>query len=181
MIDPELWNFQFEIEVSTRYHEWRRGTLEARLLFARGATFVGAIIALITAFNPLDWAPHWVAGVIASSAIVIACINLWELVFRLSEKTLAHIELYRRFMKLQEEIAKAGDKWKDHLAEWRAEAAAIRSDEPPTMWAVYAECWNQTMDRYQLEQKGYYRPVQWWQHLLRNEVQFSPQSFPAPT
>jgi hypothetical protein len=178
MMDTELWNFKFEIEVSTLYHDWRRGTLEARQMFARGATFVGAIFTLVTSLAPLQ-ASHLVTAMIVGGVIFIACINLWEMVFRLSEKTLTHIELYRRFMEIQRKIAKAGDNWMDHLPEWKAETAAIRSDEPPTMWAVYAECWNQTVDRHRLERKGDYRPVRWWQHFLRNEIQFSPQDFPA--
>jgi hypothetical protein len=168
-----------EIEVSARYHEWRRATLETELLFARSATFVGAIFTLITAFNPLDWAPHSVTAAIALGTSLIGVVNLWELVFKLSERTLAHIELYKRFMGLQEKIARAGDNWRSMLPGWQADAAAIRVDEQPTMWVVYAECWNQSIDRLRLEKTGYYRPVKWWQHLLRNILKFSPQSFPA--
>jgi hypothetical protein len=179
MIDPELWNFKFEIEVSARYHDWRRATLRSLQTFARGATFVGAIFALITAFNPFDWAPHSVTTAVALGTTLVAVVNLWELVFGLSGKTLAHIELYRRFMQLQEKIARAGDDWRSHLPGWQADATAIRTDEPPTMWAVYAECWNQGIDRLSLEKPGYYRKVGLWQHLLKNMWQFSPQNFPA--
>jgi hypothetical protein len=179
MMEPELWNFKFEIEVSARYHDWRRATLASLQLLARGATFAGAIFTLITAFNPFDWAPHSVTVAIASGTTLIAIVNLGELVFGLNEKTLSHIELYKRFMGLQEKIARAGDNWSSHLAGWQADAAAIRADEPPTMWAIYAECWNQTMDRLSLQKPGYYRKVGFWSHLLRNVWQFSPQNFPA--
>jgi hypothetical protein len=179
MTDPKLWNFQFGVEVSTRYHDWRRGTLEARVRFARLATLAGAILTLLTAFNPLSWAPHSVEWTVAGLAAVIAGINLWELVSNLGEAARTHTELYRRFMELQEQIAKHRDSWEAHLADWEAEAVTIRRDEPPTMWAVYAEAWNQTLDHYQLERKGYYRPVSFWQHMFKNVIQFRPQDFPA--
>jgi hypothetical protein len=177
--DLSFWNFKFGVEVSTLYHDWRRGTLEAAVRFARGATFLGAIFTLLTALNPFDWAPHFVIWSITAWTIAIACINLWELVSHLNETALKHTDLYRRFMSLQEEMARERLSWKELLPEWEAEAVAIRSDEPAVMWAVYAECWNQVMDRYQLEKKGYYRPVQLWQHALRNLFQFSPRNFPA--
>jgi hypothetical protein len=179
MIDPVFWNFKFETEVSALYHDWRRATLGTLQTFARGATFVGAIFALITAFNPFDWAPHYVTVAVASGTTLVAIVNLWELVFGLSERTLTHIELYRRFMELQEKIARGEANWRNELAGWRADAASIRINEPPTMWAIYAECWNQIMDRLTLEKPGYYRKVGWWPHLLRNIWQFSPQNFPA--
>jgi hypothetical protein len=179
MIDLELWNFKFEIEVSARYHDWRRATLGSMQTLARAATFVGAIVALITAFNPFDWAPHYVTVAVATGTALVAIVNLAELVFGLSEKTLKHIELYRRFMQLQEKIARAGANWPSDLPKWQADAIAIRIDEPPTMWAVYAECWNQTMDRLSLDRPSHYRKVEWWQRLLGNTLQFSPQNFPA--
>jgi hypothetical protein len=178
-MDETLWKFRFGVEVSTLYHDWRRAHLVALVRVARAATFAGAIITLLTALNPLDWAPHSVALVVGVTAVAIACINLWELVFHLNEIALQHTELYRRFMKLQETIAREQGLWKERLPQWEAEAAAIRSDEPPTMWAVYAEGWNQSIDRYQLDKKGYYRPVRLWQHWLRHVLHFNPQDFPA--
>ena len=134
MDDPTLWNFKFGVEVSTLYHDWRRGTLEAAVRFARGATFLGAIFTLLTAINPLNWAPHFVLWCITAGTIAIACINLWELVFHLNENALKHTELYRRFMKLEEKMAKERDAWKERLADWQAEGIAIRSGAIAESW-----------------------------------------------
>ena len=40
------------------------------------------------------------------------------------------------------------DRADELLNDWQADAALIRKGEPPTMWAVYAMCWNQVMDRH---------------------------------
>jgi hypothetical protein len=146
--------------------------------FARTATLIGAGITLLTAFS-IDRAPHFLAWIVGGVAVIIALINLWELNSHLGETALKHTELYRRFMAVQEKMAKEPDVWKERLPDWESEVIKIRADEPPIMWAVYAEAWNQVIDRNVLQKKGYYRPVRWWQHQLRNVIQFNPQAFPA--
>jgi hypothetical protein len=153
--------------------------LESRKRFARGATFVGAIFALVTVFNPLDWAPHIVQWGAAALILGIAIVNLWELISDFDGKTRLHHELYKGFMLLQEEMARGDSAWENLLAEWEAKAIAIRAGEPPTMWAVYAMCWNQVAERHQAERKGYYRQVGLLEYWLANIVQFRPQDFPA--
>lgn len=179
MDERDFWRLKFGIEVSTRYHDWRRATFETSARFVKVVTLVGAIFTLLTAFNPLDWASLTVAKTIGFCSVIIACINLVDLIWDFNGMALRHTELYRRFKELQEKIARGGADWKAHHAEWEADAQAVRRDEPPTMWAVYAMCWNQTLDRHQAEQKGYLRPVSRWQHELRNVRQYRPQDFPA--
>jgi len=177
--EPKNWELKFGVEVSTRYHDWRRATLTSQIRAAKAATFVGAILTLVTAFNPLNWAPDSVRVLLVLSAVAIAVINLWELVAGLNETALKHTELYRRFAGLQEKIASIADPMPEQLSAWAAEAAAIRKDEPPTMWAVYAMCWNQTVERY--HGKGaapHLRRVGMPAYLLRNLMQFRPQDFP---
>jgi hypothetical protein len=42
-MDPNFWELKFGVEVSTRYHDWHRGTILEAIRFAKGVTFVGAI------------------------------------------------------------------------------------------------------------------------------------------
>jgi hypothetical protein len=179
MDEIKFWNFKIGLEVSARYHDWRRATFESYLSYARLATFVGALITLLTALNPLSWAPTLVVPIIAVTSVIVAVVNLIELSFGLAKSALDHTDLYRRFAALQAKVARGQQDWERLLPEWEAEAAEIRRDEPPTFWAVYAKCWNQSIDRHQLERKGYYRPVSLWQRLLGNFKHFSPQDFPA--
>jgi hypothetical protein len=178
-MDDALWEFRFGLEVSTLYHDWRRAKMEALIRIARSATFIGAVVTLLTVLV-IDHAPYVVAVIIVSASVIIAIINLWELVSHLGEKALKHTELYRAFMAVQEKMAKHTDDWKQHLPEWEAEVIKIRTDEPPIMWAVYAEAWNQIVDRHALQRKGYYRQVSPVQHFLRNVCAFAPQNFPSP-
>lgn len=176
--DEQLWRLKFAVEVSTRYHDWRRGTFEGTVRFVKLVTLVGAVFSLLTAFNPLDFSSPTVTKSIAITSIIIACVNLVDLVWDFGGLALKHTELYRRFKELQEKIVR-GSNGQSHIAEWEGNSQLIRRDEPPTMWAVYAMCWNQTISRHQVEQKGYLRPVSFFQSVFRNVLQFRPQDFPV--
>jgi hypothetical protein len=181
-METDLWDAKFGIEVSARYHDWRRGTVLSRVRFAKACTFVGAIVTLLISINPESWAPGPVLRVIGVLAAIIAIIGLWDLVARMDEAYLQHTDLYRRFAMLQAKMAKAKESAGELLPDWEAEAALIRKDEPPTMWAVYAACWNQTVERYHgKDGEVYLRKVGWVRNLLRNELQFRPQDFPLAT
>jgi hypothetical protein len=179
MDERDFWELKFSVEVSTRYHDWRRSTMMTMIRLVKGVTFFSAIFTLVTAFDPFHWgsAAVWV---VACFSAVIAGVNLLELVADFDGKALLHETLYKSFKRLQERIARDSADWMAHLPEWEADAQAIRVDEPPTWWAVYAMCWNQTIERYyQTEMKRYMRPVAYWQLLLRNIVHFRPRDFPA--
>jgi hypothetical protein len=177
----EFWDFKFGVEVSTLYHDWRRGTMEAAQRFSRFVTIIGIIVTLATSFNPLGWAPHSLEWMIAGILFAIACVNVAELAFNYNQRAREHWELYRRFSELQVRMGKSATNTNENLSDWQAEAAAIRRDEPPTMWAVYAMCWNQRAEFYQLDRdhKEYFRKIRWFPYyLLRNVMQFRPKDFP---
>lgn len=179
MRDREFWELKFSVEVSTRYHDWRRTTFEGWARIIKVVTLIGAVFTLLTAFNPLQWETTSVQAAIAASAVVIACMNLVDLIWDFNGMALRHTELYRRFKELQEKIARQSSDHADHLDEWNGDAQAIRRDEPPTYWAIYAMCWNQTLARYQTGEKGYLRPVGLLQKVFKNVFYFRPQDFPA--
>lgn len=175
----EFWKLKFGVEVSARYHEWRHGTMVAAQRFARTVTLIGAVATLLTALNPVGLASHTVERAVIVLSVIVACINLWELVSHLDEHALLHKELYRRFMALQSEMARLADQSEAHIRQWEGEVAIIRADEPPTMWAVYAMCWNQTAGRhYEAELPSHMRKVGPIFYFLRNIVQFRPDDFP---
>jgi hypothetical protein len=136
---------------------------------------VGAAIGLVTAFS----APETLAHLIAAVSAIIALVSLFDLVMNLGESAYKHEELYKRFKQLQAEIDRHGfNAQEKQLAEWQAQAQLIRVDEPPTLWAVYAKCWNQVIERHGTERRGYYRRVAWWQSLVGGVIAFNPQDFP---
>jgi hypothetical protein len=177
--DRELWNLKFGVEVSSLYHDWRRGTMEAAQRFSRFATIVGIIITLATAFNPLGWAPHVFEWTIAGILFLVACINIAELTYRFNERASEHLELYRRFSDLLIRMSRPQNESNERLSDWEAAAASIRRDEPPTMWAIYALAWNQVVE-FSGAPQTYRRKLGWLQYLFRNLIQFRPKDFPLP-
>jgi uncharacterized protein DUF4231 len=180
-IDRDLWNLRFGVEVSALYHDWRRGTMEAAQRFSRFATLVGIVITLATAFNPLGWAPHVFEWTIAGILFFVACVNIAELTFRFNERAREHYGLYRRFSELLTRMTMPSTETNQRLSDWQAEAAAIREDEPPTMWAIYAMCWNQKAEYYRRgrEFKEHFWEIGLMPYLLRHLFQFRPKDFPA--
>jgi outer membrane murein-binding lipoprotein Lpp len=139
-------------------------------------TLGGAVISLITAYqHPSDTAQN----IIAAASIAIAVVSLADLVLSFSASAEKHEALYRRFKQLQADVERLGsDVSEKQIAESTAAAQAIRVDEPPTLWAVYAKCWNEVIEHHSAERAGYYRHVAWWRSLVGWLISFNPQDFP---
>ncbi len=71
MDERDFWELKFSVEVSTRYHDWRRATMMTMIRLVKGVTFFSAIFTLVTAFDPFRWgsAAVWV---VACFSVVIA-------------------------------------------------------------------------------------------------------------
>lgn len=179
MRDQEFWELRFSVEVSALYHNRRRSTLWTVVRVTRMITLGGAIIALLTAFNPLSfnsWLTLLIVGIVS---VLIAIASLLDLVENFSGRAQIHEELYKRFKELQARIERSSNEPEKNLPELRAEAQAIRVDEPPVLWVIYARCWNQAIEHHQAERAGYYRKISWWRGLLGGLIQFDPRNFPA--
>ena len=181
MDNLELWNLRWSVETSARYHDWRRSRLWAIVQVTRMITLGGAVVVLVTALNPALLGTGLVSIIVALASILIAFVSLLDLVLNFSGSAQRHEELYRRFKELQADIERFGFESEKHIAEWEAKAQTIRIDEPPTLWAVYARSWNQTIERHSAERRGFYRKIAWWQQLLSGFVHFNPQDFPPVT
>lgn len=179
MREQEFWELKFSVEVSTLYHNRRRGTLSTVVRLIRMITLASAVIALITAFNPLSFSSSAATNIVAVFSILIAAVSLLDLVENYSGRAERHEELYRQFKELQAQIERYSSEPEKHISELKAQAQAIRVDEPPTLWAIYARCWNQAIEHHAAERPGYYRKISWWRGLLGNLIQFDPQDFPA--
>jgi hypothetical protein len=175
-MDDALWNLIFSVEVSTLYHDWRRAHLWQVVQWVKGVTLFGAIATLITAL--LHWGDT-ASLVIAAISIIIAIVSLADLVYRFSESAQLHEDLFKKFKLLQARIEGAGREVSgNQIAEWQGEAQLIRADEPPTLWAIYSQCWNQVIERHRLERSGYYRKVGFVKKLVGGVIAFNPQDFP---
>jgi hypothetical protein len=178
-MNGEFWELRFSVEVSALYHNRRRGTLWTIVRSIRMITFASAVISLVTAFNPLNFNSWTAAIIVAVVSILIGVVSLLDLVENYSGRAQRHEELYKRFKELQARIEQYSGKPEEYLPALRAQAQAIRVDEPPVLWAIYSRCWNQAIEHHQAERRGYYRKISWWRGLLGGFVQFDPRDFPA--
>lgn len=172
--DTEFENEKFFIEVSTRYHDYRRATLGQYVTLVRLISLVGSIGALL-AVSTLAQSSEKMVNYVAFASILIAIVNLLDLVFQVDSNARLHTSLYQRFKALQEEMARNQGQWRNLLPEWQAKAQLIRIDEPPTYWAVYARAWNQTAEKY--GKFGDRHPIKLYQRILQDFVQFRPDGF----
>ena len=167
---------RFEIEVSTRYHDYRRAALEFRVTVIRLVSLVGSVLALLSVSNWVE-SRELTIQFVTWISIVVGLFNLVDLVFHFDSSARTHTGLYQRFKALQGGIARDQKNWERLIPEWEADAQAIRIDEPGTFWATYALAWNQTAEKYQKE--DHKRPLAKWQRWMRDWVRFTPDRFRA--
>lgn len=170
--EQRLWQLQFGVEVSTRYHDWRRSRIGGYVTVVRAVALAGAIISLLAVHT----AGAGVYVIVTGASITIAAVTLVDLVFKFDDLARSHTDLYQRFKRLQADIALGEEHWRERIFEWEAQAQDIRSDEPPVFWAIYAMCWNQTAERNGIS--GHSRKVPWLFALLSGVLRFQPKQFP---
>lgn len=180
MNDEMFQDLKFQIEVSTRYHEWRRATLLKYVTYVKFLSIIGAFLAFAFIWGAPANFTLWIITINTNLAVsvlsaLIAFVNILDLVFDFNGDATVHADLYKKFKMLQERIARNQSARKEHMAEWEADAQLIRLDELPIKWAVYALCWNQTAKRFGFGQLRKVGPIR---KLLRNVRAYSAQDFP---
>jgi hypothetical protein len=178
-MDTDYWELKFSVEVSAMYHDWRRGSLWFFVQFVKAVTLAGVIATLLTAFIATELNTT-TTGIIAGVSAAIGIVTLMDLIWNFSARAQLHDQLYQRFKALQAELERLSrntESW----PELSAKAQAIRVDEPPTLWAIYAQCWNQAIEHHAAEHRGYYRKIAGWRRALGSMLRFGPQDFPAVT
>jgi hypothetical protein len=171
-----LWELDFATEVSTRYHDWRRSGLGLVVNTVRAVALGGAIISLIAIFVKSQYS----LTVVAYASAAIAIVTLIDLVFQFDSLARKHSELYRRFKELQVRIARERAEALTRISEWEALAQEIRMDEPPVLWAIYAQCWNQTVGKYH-NNREHMRKIGAFRYILGGIYPFAPKDFPFET
>jgi uncharacterized membrane protein len=165
---------KFEIDVSTRYHEYRRAWLESIVTIIRLVSLLGSIVALLALSNWVESRDAAITTVVIATAF-IGIVNLVDLVFHVDASARDHTTLYQRFKALQAKMTRHQIDWESAGPEVDAEAQEIRIDEPPTYYATYARAWNQTLEKYNESQHK--RPLSWWQSVVGNLIRFRPDKF----
>jgi hypothetical protein len=167
---------KFELEVSARYFDYRRSSLGVRVTIVRLISLLGSILSLL-AISYFIESKEKMATVVLWISVFIGLANLVDLVFQFDADARASTSFFQRYKALLGEMARHQSEWGSRHAEWEAETQAIRSEEPPTYWALYAIAWNQTLEKHDLSSSK--RPLRWWQHLSANWFHFRPDQFKA--
>jgi hypothetical protein len=166
--------FKFELEVSARYFDYRRASLGFRVTCVRLISLLGSILSLLAVSYFVESVDKMALAVLWLSALV-GIANLIDLVFQFDANARASTSFFQRYKALLGEMAQHQVEWDSRHAEWEAEVQAIRSDEPPTYWALYAIAWNQTLEKYDVRSSA--RPLTWWQRISANWFHFRPDQF----
>ena len=173
--EADFANFNFETEVSARYHDYRRGTLERYVSLIRLTSLLGSIVAFIAVSIFVEGDARNTL-IIELATILIGTVNLFDLVFGVDARARRHEQLYQRFKELQIKMLRKQTEWAKYLPEWQIEAKGIHVDEPATYWAVYNSAWNQMIERYRLDESNK-RVVSRWQKLTKNIRHYNPEDF----
>lgn len=179
-IEERLWDLEFQIEVSTRYRDWRRAFIGAVNRWVKALSIADALLAFVAL---IDWGAGAVGAFVHAygvpiAAAVVAVVNIFGLAFGFDSLEREHTELYRRFREMQERIARDRARPGEMIDAWLGDVMAIRHDEPPTYWALYAMSWNQSIERHAISRPDHMRAVGFWSQLCSNIVKFGPAGFP---
>lgn len=126
VVEQENPNIAFQVEVSARYHDFRRATLGICVNIIRLVSLCGSIITFLAVSSLVKSSPIWLL-IAALASIAIGVVNLFDLVFGIDSAARIHTSLYQRFKALQAEIARNQWQWETLSPEWEAKAQSIRN------------------------------------------------------
>jgi hypothetical protein len=170
-------NLSFDVEVSTWYHEFRRGLFTALVTIVRLVSLLGSVAALLAISSWVEASPTRI-WIITIASVAVGIVNLFDLVFQFDTQARDHTSLYQRFKSLQAKMARGKREWEQYIDSWAAEAQSIRVDEPPTYWALFNMARNQALEKHGVS-AGNARRVSRRQRLLGYFKHYRPEDFVA--
>ncbi|NBC32480.1 MAG: hypothetical protein GVY13_07365 [Alphaproteobacteria bacterium] len=169
MTDPkdEQYGLDFSIEKSMRYLQRRRDFFDRmHKLF----------LLLIILSGTASFASFFGSG--AAWGLVTALLAATDLVFGLSDRARDHEFLRRRFAQLAGRLRATSDPTEADIHEWTRERIEIETDEPPTMWALEASCYNEVVHAWGRETDWGVVPLRWHHRLFMDVWPFAKAEFP---
>ncbi|MGE0487357.1 MAG: hypothetical protein AB7Q81_24600 [Gammaproteobacteria bacterium] len=138
-LDDRLYELDFAIQRSIRYHSRRRAFFDrcSSLGDALAVVFSSATVASLLNQTATDLAP-WFAAVVT----VVAALNL---VVGSARMARTHHDLARRFIALEAEIAVVVEPDEANYRRWVAARLAIEAEEPPVLRVLDTICHNDVL------------------------------------
>lgn len=156
----------FQVRISRRYHNKRRGFLEA---VNRSASALAIIVgsAAATAIFAGVFSP-----ILVMLAFISAVLSSLDLAFGVGAKAALHSELWRRFTNLEQQML--GGNYNAIIA-FRQERLSIESDEPAELRVLTNLCYNEQCVSEGMEQRDQVH-IKWYQRLFANVFDVRPDS-----
>ena len=132
-MDTRTRDLTFTVKKSIRYHDYRRGFYRAAVSWIHFLGIVAGSAALATLTKDLAWRSVFPA--------VFTVVSAAGLVARVGEKQALHTDLYKRWVRLEQEYLK-GVMTLDQL---EIASLEIEIDEPPLYKALNRHCHNEVL------------------------------------
>ncbi len=157
-LQPRRRELLFATRKSVRYHDYRRRH------YLRGQSLIhfSGLILGSAAFAGIASGAVWSRWLPLAFAVLSAI----GLVFRLGEKAALHIDLYKRFVRLEKRFLEVSDWTREDLDRLECEMLSIEADEPSIYSALNRQCHNEV-----LRSEGsyeYLQPLRWHHRFLKN-------------
>jgi hypothetical protein len=169
-----LWNLRhrtlYDVELSALYHRKRERFFGFLDRTTKAVAIIGGSAAFAAVGGPdaLKWAGLAVAGT-----------STLALVFGFAERARDNAELAQRFLTLQADIVRAGERdfTEDQIRDWSAQRLLIETAEPPALGALVIECQNELAS----VRDGQRYRIPWFARLLRHFKDYHGHPMPHPS
>ncbi len=132
-IHEQLWNIDFGVSKSLRYHAYRRSFWEAWAYASKLLTIISGTAVLVTLVGDKT-----TAATILS--IIVAITSAADVVFGFDTKSRRHDSLYRMFSALAQKIADLHEPTPGDIAGLRRQRLEIEMEEPGTIDLLERRC-----------------------------------------
>ena len=132
IMDEELDGLLFGIEKSMPYHQRQRS------FFERCHRVVMFLIIVSGSAMFVQLGP-------TAAALAGAVLAALDLAIGFGTRARDHQVLFGRFADLNRRIRRSGETAAERLMEWRDDRLMIESEEPATLWALEADCYNEVV------------------------------------
>lgn len=169
VIKDRLFEEEFTVHKSLRYHAKRRSFFDALHRTAQAVTAISASAAFA---DIISTSPGWIATV---GAFVLAVSSAADLVVGFSSRARQHDGLYQQFSDLAEEISMLDQVTSEAAREFKAKRLRIEKDETSSIDAINVLCHNEECEARGLEGKA---RVGFFKRVFANFFTFPPNQFP---
>ncbi|MGH7054194.1 MAG: hypothetical protein ACREFA_10305, partial [Stellaceae bacterium] len=157
--ERSLWDLDFSIKKSIRYHARRRASFER---LDNAANVIVAIFGA-SAFAALMGDPAALASKILTA--MVTAMALADVILAFGSRARTYADLYRKFSDLAIEISQIPQPTSLEISRLRAKRLILEADEPHIIDALERVCWNEEAESRGVSRE-HLQPLNRWQTLV---------------